>query len=150
ALRPGGPILVSMRLRPIPRTRLRRVSSAARSAARPASILRLILCRAALATAIGLAVGALPSVALADPTLEEKDRARALMDDGDRAFDAGDYPTALRDYEAAHAIMAVPTTGLWLAKTQAALGKLVEARDTAVAVTRMPQKVGEHRVMQEA
>ena len=34
--------------------------------------------------------------------------------------------------------MHVPTTGLAVARTQAALGLLVEARDTALGVTRIP------------
>jgi hypothetical protein len=60
------------------------------------------------------------------------------MDEGDRKFSAKDYKGALDAYQGAHAIMGVPTTGLEVAKAQEALGMLVEARDTLLAITRLP------------
>ena len=65
---------------------------------------------------------------LAAPSPAERETARSLMVDGDRLRSAGDLQSALARYQAAHAIMNVPTTGLALAETQAALGLLVEAR----------------------
>jgi hypothetical protein len=83
--------------------------------------------------------------ALADPTPAERETARGLMNQGDRRFDAKDYEKALMAYEGANAIMGVPTTGMGVARAQAALGHLVEARDAAVLVTRMPVKGSEPR-----
>ena len=75
---------------------------------------------------------------LAAPSPAERETARSLMVDGDRLRSAGDLQSALARYQAAHAIMNVPTTGLALAETQAALGLLVEARGTALLVTGLP------------
>jgi hypothetical protein len=93
--------------------------------------------------AILVATLAAAAPAAADPTAAERETARSLMNDGDRKFAAKDYREALKSYEGAHAIMHVPSTGHAVAKTQAALGLLVEARDSAVLVTRMPPKPGE-------
>ncbi|HVY44599.1 MAG TPA: PEGA domain-containing protein [Minicystis sp.] len=65
------------------------------------------------------------------------------MKQGDGKFAARDFKGALKDYQAANAIMQVPSTGLPLAKTQIELGMLVEARDTLLAVTRSPKQPGE-------
>jgi hypothetical protein len=46
--------------------------------------------------------------------------------------------------------MHVPTTGLEVAKTQAALGLLVEARDTALRVSRSGEKAGEPAPFKQA
>lgn len=68
----------------------------------------------------------------------ERVAARHLMDDGDRYAESKQFAEALRVYAAAHAIMRVPTTGIEVARTYAALGKLVEAREAALDVSRMP------------
>jgi hypothetical protein len=65
------------------------------------------------------------------------------MNDGDRRFLAKDYAGALSAYQGAHAIMGVPTTGTAVARSLAALGQLVEARDAAVLVTRRPAQPNE-------
>ena len=101
-----------------------------------------------VALAMALALVAVAHPAAADPTSDERGRARVLMDQGDVAFEARHYDKALEAYQAAHALMRVPSTGLWLAKAQAALGRLVEARETALEVTRMPKRRGEHPVME--
>ncbi len=62
---------------------------------------------------------------------------------------SGDVKGALKSFQAADTIMRVPTTGFELAKTQAA-GLLVEARDTALRVTRMPVQPGEAAPFAEA
>jgi hypothetical protein len=71
-------------------------------------------------------------------TPSERIAARHLMDDGDRYAEQKQFAEALRVYVAAHAIMRVPTTGIEVARTLAALGRLVDARDAAFEVTRMP------------
>jgi hypothetical protein len=60
------------------------------------------------------------------------------MDDGDVQLDKGDLEAALKLYVGAHEIMHVPTTGIEVARTYARLEKLVEARDAALEVLRMP------------
>jgi len=94
---------------------------------------------------IALLAGALgfSTVALADPSAADKETARSLMNEGRAARDRGDLKGALKSFSGADAIMHVPTTGLEVAKTQAALGLLVEARDTALRVSRIPEKPGE-------
>jgi len=77
----------------------------------------------------------------------EKETARSLMDDGDRLRAAQDNAGALQRYQAAHDIMKVPTTGIEVAKTLQALGKLVEARRMAIEVANLPVAPGEPDVM---
>lgn len=88
--------------------------------------------------------------ALAEPTAADKDAARALMSQGDKAFAAKDYQGALKAYVAAHGIINVPTTGIEVAKAQEAVGLLVEARDTLLQVSRYPQKADEPQAFQKA
>jgi hypothetical protein len=65
------------------------------------------------------------------------------MKEGDGKFAAKDYAGALKAYEAAHAIMQVPSTGLPLARAQLERGLLVEARDTLLQITRHPKEANE-------
>lgn len=81
--------------------------------------------------------------ASADPSLSDRETARSLMDDGDAKRDKNDFKAALKSYEAADAIMHVPTTGLEVARAQAQLGLLLEARETLGRVNRLPPKPGE-------
>lgn len=83
-------------------------------------------------------------------TADEKETARALMAAGDRAWEAKDYPQALKSYVAADALVRIPTTGVWVAKAYAQVGRLIEARDAAIAVTRLPRPEGESAVRGEA
>lgn len=97
-------------------------------------------CLAVLASSFVIATA---SPAFAEPSAADKETARSLMEDGDTKRDKGDLKGALKSYEAADAIMKVPTTGLEVAKAQAALGLLIEARDTLQRVVRIPAKPGE-------
>ncbi len=83
------------------------------------------------------------------PSASDRETARALMDDGRTRTQKGDLKGALLAYSGADAIMHVPTTGLAVARTQAALGLLVEARDTALGVTRIPVTPKEPAVVGE-
>ncbi|HEV3191921.1 MAG TPA: hypothetical protein VGY54_15525, partial [Polyangiaceae bacterium] len=74
----------------------------------------------------------------AEPTAGEKETARAMMDAGHARRDADDHKGALAQFQGADAIMHVPTTGLEVAREQAALGLLVEARDTVQRILRTP------------
>ena len=103
---------------------------------------------------MGAGAGALAlsitSVALAEPSLAEKSRARALMDEGDRFVAAKSYAEALERYERADEIMQVPTTAIEVARTRALLGHFVAAREAALATARMPKQPGEPPVWEEA
>jgi hypothetical protein len=81
--------------------------------------------------------------ARAEPSLSDRETARSLMDEGDAKRDKGDFKAALKSYEAADAIMRVPTTGLDVARMQAQLGLLLEARETLARVLRLTPKPGE-------
>jgi hypothetical protein len=88
--------------------------------------------------------------AYAEPTATEKDTARGLMADGRTKRDAKDLQGALKSFEAADAIMHVPSTGWEVANTQLMMGLLVEARDTALRVMRIPETPREPAAFQEA
>ncbi len=107
-----------------------------------------------LLTALPLLLGAPERAsaqpAPAGPSAADRDTARKLLDDGDDAFSKKDFAAALKAYSAAHAIMNVPSTGIEVARAQAALGQLVEARDTALEVTRMPKEPKEPAAFAEA
>jgi hypothetical protein len=69
-------------------------------------------------------------MARAEPTPAEKETARGLMSYARSLRDEGDLRGALRYFQAADAIMHVPTTSLEVAKTQVALGSYLEARES--------------------
>jgi len=64
----------------------------------------------------------------------DKETARSLMDQGLELREKKDYKAALARLEAADQIMHVPTTALEVARTQEALGLLVECRDTLARI----------------
>ena len=73
----------------------------------------------------------------ADPTPSERATARAVGRVALAQFKKGDYPAALAGFSRAHSLVGLTTTGLWLARCQEKLGKLVEASETLLEVTRM-------------
>src|SRR5262249_1001249 len=80
-----------------------------------------------VAGAVALTRLAHVSPAYAEPSAADRETARSLMNEGDAKFDAKNYAQALKAYQGAHAIMGLPSTGYAVARTQAALGQLVEA-----------------------
>jgi hypothetical protein len=103
-----------------------------------------------LLSLIALAALLCASTAFAQPSSADKETARNLMREGDEKFAVRDYAGALKAYQAAHAIMQVPTTGLPLARAQIERGLLVEARDTLLQVSRYPQAPNESQVFAKA
>ncbi|MBI4699603.1 MAG: hypothetical protein HY744_00310 [Deltaproteobacteria bacterium] len=77
------------------------------------------------------------------PTAADRETARTLMNEGAKKLAAKDYQGAVEAFKAADDIMRVPTTGLELGRAQALLGKLLEARDTLMAVQNTPAAPGE-------
>ncbi len=93
----------------------------------------LFLRGALLAAALTLA-----TAAHAAPSAADRETARTLMDQGRDFRDKGDLTDALKRFQAANDIMHVPTTALEVARTQVALGLLVEARDTVAVLRQQP------------
>ena len=71
-------------------------------------------------------------------TAADRETARGLFDDGKRKRDSGNVAGALESFKAADAIMHAPTTGLAVARSLAALGRIIEAREAAVQVEQLP------------
>jgi hypothetical protein len=86
----------------------------------------------------------------AERTAAQRETARALMQNGDRHFAAGDHRAAAAAYAAADRIMDVPTTALALARARERLGLLVEAADALARARRHPETPGEPRALREA
>jgi hypothetical protein len=103
-----------------------------------------------LAAVLAVLVASAPATTHAQPSASQRETARALMKQGDERFAAADFARALEAYQAAHAIMGVPTTGIAVALTQEKLGHLVEARDAAIEVMRMPGQAREPAPLAEA
>jgi hypothetical protein len=91
------------------------------------------------AAALALVLASSPARAQsapAEPSAQAKEQARHLLDVGDTKMAEKDYRAALEAYRAADKIMGVPTTGLPLGKVLMQLGKLVEAHDVLLRVSR--------------
>jgi hypothetical protein len=74
------------------------------------------------------------------PAAQDRERARVLMDLGDRSVANRDYQAALKAYQAADDIMKVPTTGVEVGRTLEKLNLLVEAHAVLLRVTRHPAR----------
>jgi hypothetical protein len=92
---------------------------------------------ARIAAAVALAVALAASPAFGQ-SAEERETARQQFEDGKKKRDAGDKEGALAAFQAADALMNVPTTKLAVARAHLALGRLVEARDAAYRVSQIP------------
>ncbi len=110
--------------------------------------------RASRATAVYVAIAAsllgTVAVARAEPSAADRETARSLMREGRELRDQGDLTGALARFRAADDIMHVPTTGLEVARTDEALGLLIEARDAIAAVRNLPAKPGDPEPFLEA
>lgn len=71
-----------------------------------------------------------PSSASAQDAADARTRARAAYTEGQRLFEAGDFPGALAKFEEAYAIVSNPVVLLGVASAQERLGRLPEARAT--------------------
>jgi hypothetical protein len=101
---------------------------------------------AAVVTLGALVVG----TAHAEPTAVERETARTLLLSGRDKKKNGNLKGALADFEKAHRIMRVPTTGLDLGKAQKDLGLLVEARTTFLEAVHNPEKPNEPQAFKRA
>lgn len=78
------------------------------------------------------------SIGVAQPTAGDLETARALYKQGKELRDAGKTREARDKFKAAHAVGQTPITGLELARTHAALGEIVEAREVCLGIARIP------------
>jgi hypothetical protein len=81
--------------------------------------------------------------AAAGPSDLQRETARNLMDVGDKHFAEGRYAEALESYQGADSIMNVPSTKFAVGKSLEKVGKLIEARNKLLEVTRMPARDNE-------
>ena len=110
---------------------------------------RLRTPRLAFGTVLSLAVSLATSAAAQEPSASARATARALMDDGFDRKDRGDLHGALEQFAAADALVHAPTTALEAARTEEALGLLVEARNRLEAIA-PTGPAGEYRELTEA
>lgn len=76
--------------------------------------------------------------ARAEPVdVETKSAARKLGTEGQKLFDAGEYAAALEKFNLADSLVPAPTLGLRAARCLAKLGRMVEASERYLDVTRM-------------
>lgn len=76
--------------------------------------------------------------------------ARQLGSEGVEAYQAGDYATANDKLGRAFQVVRAPTLGLWSARALVKLGKLVEASERYLEVTRLDASRGEAAVQKQA
>ena len=79
-------------------------------------------------------------------TAGERNRARNLVYEGDELRNAGQHRAALDRYREAHDIMGVPTTGIEVARTMAALSQVLEARTLALEIANESPERNEPRI----
>lgn len=99
---------------------------------------------------MALAVTYANQIAWAAPTAAQRETARRLMDEGKERARLGDKPRAVEAYQKAHDLMKVPSTGILLARAHVAMGHLVEARDVALEVARIPKEPSEPPIFDKA
>jgi hypothetical protein len=78
-----------------------------------------------------------------EPTAEDVASATQLYTDGKELRDKGDLVASLEKLRAAHALVETPITALELARTYEMTGKLVEAREVAASIARIPPRRNE-------
>ena len=91
-------------------------------------------------------------VAPAEAQVDDATRAsaRKLGNSGVEAFQAGDYPAAYTKLDKAYHVLQAPSLGLWSARALVKLGKLVEASERYLEVTRLAALSGDLAVQRRA
>lgn len=91
-----------------------------------------------LVACFAVALTALPGAGRADATdAAARSTARKLAQEALKLYDAGKYEAALEKLNTADALVPAPTLGLYAARCLVKLGKLVEASERYLEVTRM-------------
>lgn len=98
-------------------------------------------CIPLVALVLVLGASAFSRLALAQaytPTAQELETARTLYKDGKELRARGDLRGAIEKLRAAHALGRTPVTGIELARTYALARQVVEGRETALSIARIP------------
>jgi len=103
-----------------------------------------------IAPLLAVSLATLPAAAQTQPSPQDKETARNLMDHGLDKFDQGDFAGALKEFVGADDIVRVTSTGLWIGKTLVRLGRLIEAREKLLAVSRIPPAKDESLILANA
>jgi hypothetical protein len=92
------------------------------------------------------------SVSAAAQGVDDSSRAaaRKLGYSGVEAYQAGDFKTAHEKLEKSYRVLQVPSLGLWSARTLVKLGKLVEASERYLEVSRLTVSSGDQAVQKQA
>jgi hypothetical protein len=93
---------------------------------------------------------AISSVALAAPTATDIATARELVVEGRKLRASGEFDKAVEKLKAAYALYPTPVTGDELALAYRDAGKLIEARETALRVVKMPVESDEGKASEAA
>jgi hypothetical protein len=80
----------------------------------------------------------------------DRETARGLMDVGRQKYESGDFQGALSAFEGADRIMKVTSTGLWVGKALAQVGRLIDARDKLINLRKLPVQSDESTVLSVA
>ena len=91
-----------------------------------------------------------PRAGLAQSEETARRAARQLGNEGIELYEAEDYAAAQERLERAYRVMQVSTLGLWLARARAKNGKLVEASELYLEVSRMRPEPDAPEVIREA
>lgn len=92
-----------------------------------------------------------PSLAWAAPVTDTtRAAARSLGADGVKAYQAAEYATATDKLERAYQLLKVPSLGLWSARALEKVGKLVEANERYLEVTRLAVSGGDEAIQKKA
>jgi hypothetical protein len=79
-----------------------------------------------------------------------KDLARGYAEEGIAQHDHGEYAAAVQNFTKAYRVLEVPTVGIRLARSQAKLGRLIEAEKTYQSVIDAPVKKTDPSVFAQA
>jgi hypothetical protein len=86
----------------------------------------------------------------AEVSASARANARRLVGEGDKFYAKQNYAQALERYAEAYRLMHVPTVGVEVVKAQEALGKILEAAQTAQEVSSLPRQANEPAVFGDA
>jgi hypothetical protein len=107
--------------------------------------------RTQIATLLALTVLAITPALEAQPVDDAtRGAARNLGQEGVEAYQGGDFATASTKLDKAYRTLKAPSLGLWSARALVKLGKLVEASERYVEVTRLSVSGGDTAVQRQA
>lgn len=103
-----------------------------------------------LASLLAAIVWCSPLAAQAQTSDQTRAAARKLGSEGVESYLAGDYVAAETRLDRAYKALRVPSLGLWSARALVKLGKLLEASERYLDVTRLDPKTGDAAVQRQA